>query len=323
MAEADRCVTIRGAYIEGARAHGMELQGNFGVVEDCTVLYAGSQLLGCSAIHLLNSGRLNGGPGTLPLEGTDWQILNNVCAFTRTPADSLGQGFIYQQDGNGIQVDHECNRILVQGNICYGNDGAGIAVFDGADTQVYFNTCYDNNLDAAGMHLHRGEIVGGTDENILPTFLNTIKVTGNLCVMPRVRAVNNIALPPPDGFSVNLYPHVVQVNYMTESVKTRVTWAYNWLAADGGGDPNILRWGSNTYTSVASWNAARTTAGAAADGLGSITFTGPRLPEPKLWLGSGGSHATFVAVRPSDALTTDIKGGDIPATNARAGALQS
>ena len=323
FAMADRCVTIRGVYMEGAASHGMELQGNFGVVEQCTILYSGLKLLGCSGIHILNSGRLNAGPGTVPLEGTDWHILNNVVAFTRTPPDGLGQGFIYQQDGNGIQSDHECARVLIQGNICFGNDGSGIAIYDSADVEIYFNTCYDNHLDAAGMHLHRGEITIGSDENVLPTFLDNVKVIGNLCVMPRARNTNNIALPPPDGFSVSLYPHIVQVNYNIDSVKNRVEWGYNWFAADGGGNANILRWGSTTYTTVAAWNAARTNAGAKADGLGSITFTGPRLPEPKYWLGSGGSHATIVAVRPAGAIETDIRGAAIPSTNARAGALQA
>jgi parallel beta-helix repeat protein len=249
----NRCVTIRGVTITNAVCHGMELQGKYGVVEDCTVTGAGREILGCSGIHVLNSGRLNAGPGSVPDEGTYWRIIGNDCNGTVTPEDTLNQGWIYQQDGNGIQADHECRFIEITGNVCEGNDGAGIAIFDAADVQVYNNTCKNNSLDAAGNHLHRGEIMVGYDENVTPAFLNNIAVAGNDCTMMAPRETNNWASDPPIGPRVKLYPHVWQVTYMSEPVKDRVGWLDNVLTVGNEGNPNILRWGETLFTNLRDW----------------------------------------------------------------------
>lgn len=52
-------------------------------------------------------------------------------------------------DGNGIIFDSfedlsYTGRSLIANNVCYGNGGKGISVFKSSNTDVAFNTCYDN-----------------------------------------------------------------------------------------------------------------------------------------------------------------------------------
>ena len=66
-------------------------------------------------------------------------------------------------DGNGIEVDQWCDGNTVAYNVAWGNDGAGIIVFDGSDNVVEGNTAYGNGLDPSRTHVALGQlIVSGT-----------------------------------------------------------------------------------------------------------------------------------------------------------------
>lgn len=314
---ANSCVHIKNNRIINAGAHGMELQGRYGVVENNTVLNAGLLIRGCSGIHVLNDDRLNSNPDDTTVQGHNWLVLKNIVYGTKTSPDSDGNGTIFQQDGNGIQSDHGTNDVTIQGNICVNNDGPGIAIYDGANINVWFNTCRNNSRDSDGNHIHRGEITFGTNENVLPTYLSTIQVWGNACEKLD-GAVNNV------GFG--LVPHVVQLNYnIPISVdSTGITFAYN-VFKNSGGNTNAWRLIDNTYTTISAWNAARPDAdsGNGADIDTYPGWPGPFDENPKHWEVTYPVSSSVPSLPSGMTTLTDIFGNTIPANNASAGAIQN
>jgi parallel beta-helix repeat protein len=69
-----------------------------------------------------------------------------------------------EYDGNGIEVDRWCDDNEVYYNVIYGNDGAGIIVFNGARNRVFNNTVFGNGLDSGKTHAGRVEIAVVGDE---------------------------------------------------------------------------------------------------------------------------------------------------------------
>lgn len=317
---ATRCAEIVGNRIYSAAGHGMELQGRYGLVYGNLIKGAGTLIRGCSGIHVLNADRLNSDPDGTTVQGRDWHVVNNIVCDVKTATLDDGNGFVFQQDGNGIQVDHGCEDVMIQGNICFNNDGSGIAVFDAANGQVWFNTCYNNFRDKDGQHIHRSEITFGSDENVTPTYLSTWSCVGNVAVAFANSYLDGGSNYWQDNFS--LIAHVTQQNYNIPVAVPSITYGYNnFYRASGSGNPYRII--GTTYANISTWNAARPTAtDMGADIATDPGFAGPFTINPLGWEPTG-STATLVADIPAGVLYRhDMLGRPIPATNAAAGAIQ-
>lgn len=62
-------------------------------------------------------------------------------------------------DGNGIEVDQWCDGNTVAYNVVWGNDGAGVIVYDGSNNTIEGNTAYGNGLDPGHTHVALGQII--------------------------------------------------------------------------------------------------------------------------------------------------------------------
>lgn len=307
---ATRCAEIVNNELHSIAGHGMELQGRYGLIMGNTVSGAGLAIRGCSGIHVLNDDRLLENPDDTTVQGYNWHVINNIVYNVKTATEDDGNGTVFLQDGNGIQVDHGCNFVMIQGNICYNNDGAGIAIYDAANGQVWFNSCYNNGRDFDQYHIHRGELMFGSNENVTPTYLGDWEVWGNCCEKLD-GAVNNI------GFG--LVPHVVQLNYNIPVSITTITFDYNNFR-NSGGNSDAWRIIGTTYTSIATWNAARETNGG--DDLNVAPGWTTGFPDPKIWAVTG-SAATHVTSLPSGMIyMKDLLGTPYPSSNAATGAIQ-
>lgn len=316
---ATRCVEIVGCRIYDAAAHGMELQGRYGLVMGCTVDGAGTLIRGCSGIHVLNDDRLNARADGTTVQGRDWHIINNVVCNVQTATLDDGNGFIFQQDGNAIQVDHGCIDVLIQGNLCFNCDGSGIAIFDARNGQVWFNTCRNNYRDFDGQHIHRSDLTFGSDENVTPTYLSTWSVIGNVCQSYANSYIDGGSNYYETNFS--LIAHVTQQNYNIPVSVPSITYGWNnFYRATGSGNPYRII--GTTYANISTWNAARPTiSGMGADIATDPGWSGPFTVDPRGWEPTG-STATLVTTTPSLTYTTDMLGRTIPAANAAAGAIQ-
>jgi parallel beta-helix repeat protein len=85
-------------------------------------------------------------------------IVNNRVHDTR----EAGSGY----DGNGIQADQYTGENRIQNNTVYGNDGAGILLYDSWSNSVIGNTVKGNVLDRSGRHPYPGEILLAADSDV-------------------------------------------------------------------------------------------------------------------------------------------------------------
>lgn len=139
---ADRSL-IQGNTVVGSGWHGIDLRGSHYRVEANTVTRSGQAIGGTSGIHVYS-----GGAG----EGTG---AGNLLRYNRSYANADTQ----LSDGNGIQIDQWCDGNTVAFNLVWGNDGAGIIVYDGNTNEVYANTARGNGLDPGGTHGTLGELI--------------------------------------------------------------------------------------------------------------------------------------------------------------------
>lgn len=139
---ADRSL-IQGNTVLRSGWHGIDLRGSHYDVEANTVSFSGQLVGGTSGIHVYSGGA---GEGT----GAD-----NVLRYNRSYANADTR----LSDGNGIQIDQWCDGNTVAFNVVWGNDGAGIIVFDANDNQVFANTARGNGLDPNGTHGTLGELI--------------------------------------------------------------------------------------------------------------------------------------------------------------------
>lgn len=127
--------------------HGIELSGNYYIIEKNTVFENGQALSGTSNIHLYSDGP------------TRDVARHNIIRYNVAYGEKEDSG----QDGNGIQLDQWCDDNEVYFNVAFRNDGAGIAIFDAARNKIYNNTLFDNMLDPGKSHAYRGELVMASD----------------------------------------------------------------------------------------------------------------------------------------------------------------
>ncbi|WP_431284861.1 right-handed parallel beta-helix repeat-containing protein [Humitalea sp. 24SJ18S-53] len=210
---------IAGNRVARNAMHGMEINGNRYIVEGNIVWDNGHGLSGTSGIHTYSK-------DAAQASGSDNIIRYNIV---------WGQKETTGQDGNGIQLDQWCDRNQVYFNICFGNDGAGIVLFDAAECRVDNNTLFDNMRDSGGQHAYKADLVLASDftKNVNHTYDNVLR--NNLVVTLR----RNIASVYVDPFA---------------SSRTR-EMAGNMFHHAGGGTTFV--WNATRLANLAAWNAAK------------------------------------------------------------------
>lgn len=206
--------------------HGIELRASHYQVESNIVSASGQASGGTSGIHVFSGG---------PLEdsGDD-----NLIRYNRSYANVDGVAV----DGNGIELDQWCDANLVAYNLAWGNDGAGVIVFDGKDNAIVGNTTYGNGLDSGHTHVALGEII-----------LNATSagaVTGN-------RVWNNLLASTHDG---------VPALYVDSRALAGANAIGANLYANSATGGALVRWGDGTLLrTAAAIDAATGAAGSAVD----------------------------------------------------------
>lgn len=130
--------------ITGSGQHGVEIRASHYQVEYNTVAGSGA----------------GGGGG-----------ISGIHVYSGSPAEDSGDDNLVRYnlaygsidkvafDGNGIEIDQWCDGNTVAYNQVWGNDGAGIIVYDGSDNLVQNNTAWSDGLDSGHTHVARGEII--------------------------------------------------------------------------------------------------------------------------------------------------------------------
>jgi len=210
--------------------HGMEINGNRYVVEGNLVWDNGLRLSGTSGIH------------TFCREPGQDAGRDNIIRYNMV----WGQRETTGQDGNGIQLDQWCDRNQVYFNICFGNDGAGIVLFDASDNLVANNTLYDNMRDSGRRHAYKADLVLASDytRNVDHVANNIVR---NNLVVTRRRGIASIYVDPFARRSRDIAGN--QVFHMAGEVplvwnRNRVRDLEAWNAAKPGdpdrmGDPQL------------------------------------------------------------------------------------
>lgn len=127
---------IAGNLVQGNGQHGIELQSNFFLVEHNRVQDNGAETRvkvpvgGTSGIHLFSD---VGGAG----------CSDNIVRYNHVS----GQTDRIGADGNGLLLDHFCDRNLLAYNVSWANDGAGLGLYAAASNTVHSNTLRGNSRD--------------------------------------------------------------------------------------------------------------------------------------------------------------------------------
>jgi parallel beta-helix repeat protein len=200
-ADASERTLIQHNTIVRSGVHGIEVRASHYQVEYNTVSKSGQTTGGASGIHLYS------GSESEDSGDDNWVRYNLSYANNDTRA----------YDGNGIEADRWCDDNTIAFNLVWGNDGAGIIVYDGKNNAVQNNTAWNNGVDSGAMMALRGEIVvsGTTDTS----------AAGN-------RVWNNIAYSTRSSVSA-LYVD-------THAVAAGNTLGANLLYSAAGGP--VLRW---------------------------------------------------------------------------------
>jgi parallel beta-helix repeat protein len=142
---------IYGNTIYNVGIHGIELDGNFLVIENNIIHDSGMTTGGASGIHLYGGGFLGTPPDGM---GNYNLVLNNVVYHTHEP--------LYH-DGNGIQSDEYTHNNQIYNNLIFGNDGMGIVLYDSRNNNVHDNTLLSNVVNTNGKYIDpRGNITNET-----------------------------------------------------------------------------------------------------------------------------------------------------------------
>jgi parallel beta-helix repeat protein len=149
---------------------GFEIAANYYIIEHNEVFNNGKDYIGSSGIHTYaSSAEDNAGDHNI--------IRYNIC-YGNIEAVS-------GPDGNGIQLDQWCDHNQVYYNVCYNNDGAGIAVFDSAESTIFNNTLFNNGLSKNSSHLFKGEIFLASDFTKNVDHVKNVTVKNNIIVSNR------------------------------------------------------------------------------------------------------------------------------------------
>jgi len=154
---------ISGNTVYNSGIHGIEIDGNYYIVEHNIFYSNGMNTSGISGIHLY-AGGYNGDPERN--SGSYNIIRYNVSHHNH---DRSGG------DGNGIEADQYTHYNQIYNNLTFANDGEGIEVYDSWSNTVYNNSAINNALDPGHSHgLHGNLTVGGTSTaNVVNNTFNT------------------------------------------------------------------------------------------------------------------------------------------------------
>lgn len=227
----DQRTLIAGNRVARNGMHGMEINGNGYVVEGNRVWDNGLALSGTSGIH------------TFCREPSQDAGRDNIIRYNMV----WGQRETTGQDGNGIQLDQWCDRNQVYGNICFGNDGAGIVLFDASDNLVANNTLYDNMRDSGRRHAYKADLVLASDHTRNVDHVADNIVRNNL-VVTRRRGIASIHVHPSARrtreIAGNQVFHIAgEVPLVWNGQRVRSLEAWNAAkpgAPDRLGDPGLL-----------------------------------------------------------------------------------
>jgi parallel beta-helix repeat protein len=229
---------IYGNTIYNVGIHGIELNGNYLVIENNIVHDSGMTTGGASGIHLYGGGFQGTPPDGM---GNNNLVLNNVVYHTHEP--------LYH-DGNGIQCDEYThnNQIYnnqIYNNLIFGNDGMGIDLYNSRNNQVYGNTLFTNVVNTDGKYIDpRGNITNGTsagrahtiNTSTNNTFTNNV-IISSLPASDVFDIDSNSLVSGPNNFGGN---HALAINgshyyhYAGIDGDNQGTW--NTMYFPGGGD---------------------------------------------------------------------------------------
>jgi parallel beta-helix repeat protein len=131
--------------------HGIELDGNYFIIDYNIIHDSGMTTGGTSGIHLYGGGF----QGTPPdgMGNYNW-VLNNVVYHAHEP-------LLY--DGNGIESDQYTHNNNIVNNLIFGNDGRGVCLYDSRNSQVYGNTLFGNVVNTLRKYFDpRGNLTNST-----------------------------------------------------------------------------------------------------------------------------------------------------------------
>ncbi len=131
--------------------NGVEINGNYWIVENCVIYDNGNTSDEFNALHLFTTAS-DSGAGN-----------NNILRYNIV-YNQVGGG----NDGAGIAVDQWCDDNQIYYNICYNNDGPGFYNFGATGNKFHNNTSYKNCQDSSGELSIPGEfrMTGTRTDNI-------------------------------------------------------------------------------------------------------------------------------------------------------------
>lgn len=128
--------------ISRSGVHGIELRASHYQVEYNTVTASGQSSGGASGIHVYS--------GSASEDSGDDNLVRYNLSYANS--DKVAA------DGNGIEIDQWCDGNTVAFNQAWGNDGAGIIVYDGSNNVVQNNTTWNDGVNSGGTHVGTAEI---------------------------------------------------------------------------------------------------------------------------------------------------------------------
>lgn len=260
--------------VYGNGHHGIEIYASYYIVEGNEVFENGYATQGTSGIHVYSAG---------PQENTgDYNIIRYNISYRNKENNG--------PDGNGIQLDQWCDYNQVYYNLCFENDGAGISVYDSANSVIYNNTLIGNMIDPGKSHPFKGELYLASDPNV--NWAKNVTVVNNILYATRT------SVPPIAVYS---------------PVSSNPLSIGNNLLFHAAGDI-LFYWGGQTGKDIATWN--RYATGGGDDMAGDpkfVSLTGTAPSSPKDIALQSSSPALDKGVNMGQ--SRDILGNKVPSGN--------
>lgn len=204
--------------------HGVEVMASFWRVARNTVRDNGALVGGTSGIHLFSRSDL-----ATPDCDHNEVLYNHVS----------GQRDSTAADGNGVQIDHFCDRNILAFNAVWGNAGAGISVVAGRQNFIGYNTVAGNatDLNRAATPALRGEILLAS----WPNFCWNAYVDAASCNLPAGRASGNTFMGNVIHSTQKAVPALHVNPDAMDPARNQNSFAPNLMFNAAGGP--VLRWG--------------------------------------------------------------------------------
>ena len=215
---------ISGNVISGNGQHGLELESSFFTVENNRVQDNGHEsrvarpVGGTSGIHLYSDG-VGGG------------CSDNIVRYNMVS----GQKDKIAADGNGLHMDHFCDRNLFAFNVSWGNDGSGLGMYAAAYNTIHSNTLRGNMRDTNRATRLPGVLLG---EMIITTAewlhgQRTDDATHSNLIYDNIIVSTQSKVPAVNiDWIVTDDPNTVGPNFLWSTAKGPVINRGGWLAYD-------------------------------------------------------------------------------------------